>query len=156
MSDSRVLTGLSTFVMKNVFRPAILKASSRFSPNAGSTSNSPCRKLRVFSEMWTRLTWFMEIKKKAMNIRANIKERPRAKIGLFLNGKKAYWGITNIPGLSTWFHFVCQLNILWVNVILPLALTENSCQNCSGVHTYPHVDRRVCLLLNVSGVERND
>lgn len=49
------LTGLSTFVMKYVFRPAILKASSRFSPNAGSTSNSPLRKLMVFSEMCTRL-----------------------------------------------------------------------------------------------------
>jgi hypothetical protein len=49
------LTGLSTFVMKYVFRPAILRASSLFSPYAGSTSNSPCRKFNVFSEMCTRL-----------------------------------------------------------------------------------------------------
>lgn len=54
-SNKQVLTGLRTDLMKYVFRPAILKASSRFSPNAGSTSNSPCRKLKVFSEMWTRL-----------------------------------------------------------------------------------------------------
>lgn len=53
--DQDVLTGLSTFVIKYVFRPAFLSASSRFSPNAGSTSNSPCRKLKVFSEIWTRL-----------------------------------------------------------------------------------------------------
>lgn len=54
--DFGKLTGLSTFVMKYVFRPAILKLSSLFSPYAGSTSNSPCRKLKVFSEMCTRLS----------------------------------------------------------------------------------------------------
>lgn len=35
--------------------PAILRASSLFSPKPGSTSNSPLRKLRVFSDMCTRL-----------------------------------------------------------------------------------------------------
>jgi hypothetical protein len=49
------LTGLRTFVIKYVLSPAILRDSSRFSPKAGSTSNSPFKKLKVFSDMCTRL-----------------------------------------------------------------------------------------------------
>lgn len=51
-----VLTGLSTFVIKYVLSPAILRDSSLFSPKAGSTSNSPFKKLKVFSDIWTRLS----------------------------------------------------------------------------------------------------
>lgn len=43
--------------MKYVFKPAMRNDSSRFSPKAGSISNSPFMKLKVFSEMCTRL-WF--------------------------------------------------------------------------------------------------
>lgn len=62
--------------MKYVFRPAILKASSLFSPNAGSTSNSPCRKLKVFSEMCTRLVGkSFKTKKKVMSIKIRSKHQ---------------------------------------------------------------------------------
>lgn len=49
------LTGIRTFLMKYVFNPAIRNVSSRFSPKAGSTSNSPLKHWRVFSEICTRL-----------------------------------------------------------------------------------------------------
>lgn len=50
-----IITGLIVFMMKKVFMLAILRASSRRSPYPGSTSNSPFKKLNVFSDMCTRL-----------------------------------------------------------------------------------------------------
>lgn len=49
------LTGFRTFPMKYVLRPAIRRASSRFSPYPRSTSNSPFRNDNVASEMCTLL-----------------------------------------------------------------------------------------------------
>lgn len=46
-----VLTGFKTFLIKYVFKPAMRNASSRFSPNAGSISNSPDKNSSVFSDI---------------------------------------------------------------------------------------------------------
>lgn len=54
------LTGFRTFAIKYVLRPAIRRASSRFSPYAGSTSNSPLRYASVLSEMCTRLKRYID------------------------------------------------------------------------------------------------
>ena len=59
-----------------------------------------------------------------------------------------------VPSLSTRLHFIGQFNIFWVDVILPLSLSKNASQNCTRVNTNSHVDRWICLLLNVS--RRND
>lgn len=52
---SKWLTCFRTFFIKYVRKPAARNVSSRFSPYAGSTSNSPFRHCNVFSEIWTRL-----------------------------------------------------------------------------------------------------
>lgn len=48
-------TGLMTRLIRYDFRPDILMWSSLLSPSPGSSSNSPFRKLAVFSERWTLL-----------------------------------------------------------------------------------------------------
>lgn len=68
-------------------------------------------------------------------------------------GDEAYWTIENSPSLSTWLHLICQFNILWVDVILPLTLPENPGQNCARVNSDSHVYGRICFLLYVSGIK---
>ena len=53
------------------------------------------------------------------------------------------------PRHSTALHLIRQLDVLAVDVELPLSLTEDTGQHSTGVYTHPHVDRTVGRLLHV-------
>ena len=85
LKEFTILTGLSTFVIKYVLRPAILRDSSLFSPYAGSTSNSPFKKLNVFSDIWTRLKEMIELQIRMYVDEEREKERDYHYIKAFLH-----------------------------------------------------------------------
>lgn len=126
------LTGINTLEMKYVLRPAIRNASSRRSPKAGSTSNSPLRKLKVMFEMWTRL-------KENYIFIIKISWKPNL----------------IVPCFSTWFHFIGQLNILWIDVELPLSLPKNSGQYSTCMNSNSHIYWRIRFVLNISEMVNN-
>lgn len=58
-----------------------------------------------------------------------------------------YWLL--LPGHSAALHLIRQLNVLAINVVLPLPLSENPGKYRARVNAHPHVDRAIGRLLNV-------
>lgn len=47
----------------------------------------------------------------------------------------------DLPGLAAGFHFISQLNVLGVNVKLPLSLAQNAGQHGARMDTDAHINR---------------
>lgn len=59
------------------------------------------------------------------------------------------------PRLTGALHFVGQLDVLTVDIELPLTLAENAGQYGSRVDTDPHVDRRARRFTHAPAIDEN-
>lgn len=129
-----ILSGSWGSTTRKVFLP--FRSGSRLPPSLSCTWKAPFKWPRVSSVMWTRLF-------KGISTWASSRSNDTLRWQLHCAAKPS----VSSPRQTSRFHVICQCDIIWPHVILPLLQADNTTEHIAAVDPDSHTDLHSCCLL---------